>query len=290
MSGEAFRVPRQAHEVHTLIGVIEAAPTFGAPLGQGATKNAAVLDTESIDTLAATDNTVINAMLEPLTETGKPYDKLTVPDANEPDFHIEGPAEMPEPETTEALRTWKLVEQAQQGDMDAFAKLYDKYNDTVFRFIYYRTKQRELAEDLTSDTFARALRSIGNVTWRGKAYGAVLVTIARNLVADHYKSGRNRFEVTAGGTINADQTNQTPENSPEEIMLSHLANLTLLAAVKQLNPEQQQCIVLRFLSDMSLAEAAEIMSKNEGAIKAMQHRAVRRLREMLGDEKSLLWQ
>jgi RNA polymerase sigma-70 factor (ECF subfamily) len=180
-----------------------------------------------------------------------------------------------------AREAWKLVERAQDGDTDAFGLIYDKYVDTVFRFIYFRVGNRQLAEDLTSESFLRALKRIGTVTWQGRDLGAWLVTIARNLVADHFKSGRYRLEVTTGDVLDADREDRGPEGSPESAVLDYITNVTLLTAVKQLNPEQQECIVLRFLHGFSVAETAQAMNKNEGAIKALQYRAVRALNRLL---------
>jgi RNA polymerase sigma-70 factor, ECF subfamily len=186
----------------------------------------------------------------------------------------------PDP-TDPAREVWKLVELAQSGDTEAFGLIYDRYVGTVFRFIYFRVGNRQLAEDLTSDTFLRALKRIGSVTWQGRDLGAWLVTIARNLVADHFKSGRYRLEVTTGDVLDADREDRGPEGSPESVVVDHITNVTLLTAVKQLNPEQQECIVLRFLQGFSVAETAHAMNKNEGAIKALQYRAVRALNRLL---------
>jgi RNA polymerase sigma-70 factor (ECF subfamily) len=180
-----------------------------------------------------------------------------------------------------AAEVWALVERAQAGDSDAFGLIYDRYVDTVFRFVYFRVGNRQLAEDLTSDTFLRALKRIGSFTWQGRDLGAWLVTIARNLVADHFKSGRYRLEVTTGDVLDADREDRGPEGSPESAVVDHITNVALLTAVKQLNPEQQECIVLRFLQGFSVAETAQTMGKNEGAIKALQYRAVRALARLL---------
>jgi RNA polymerase sigma-70 factor, ECF subfamily len=180
-----------------------------------------------------------------------------------------------------AAEVWALVERAQAGDAAAFGLIYDRYVDTVFRFVYFRVGNRQLAEDLTSDTFLRALKRIGSFTWQGRDLGAWLVTIARNLVADHFKSGRYRLEVTTGDVLDADREDRGPEGSPESAVVDHITNVALLTAVKQLNPEQQECIVLRFLQGFSVAETAQTMGKNEGAIKALQYRAVRALARLL---------
>lgn len=182
-----------------------------------------------------------------------------------------------------AAEVWALVERAQGGEAEAFGLIYDRYVDTVFRFIYFRVGNRQLAEDLTSDTFLRALKRIGSFTWQGRDLGAWLVTIARNLVADHFKSGRYRLEVTSGDVLDADREDRGPEGSPEAAVVDHITNVALLTAVKQLNPEQQECIVLRFLQGFSVAETAQAMGKNEGAIKALQYRAVRALARLLPD-------
>ena len=178
---------------------------------------------------------------------------------------------------------WALVEGAQAGEADAFGLIYDRYFDTVFRFVYFRVGNRQLAEDLTSDTFLRALKRIGSFTWQDRDLGAWLVTIARNLVADHFKSGRYRLEVTTGDVLDAEREDRGPEGSPEAAVVDHITNVALLRAVKQLNPEQQECILLRFLHGFSVAETAQAMGKNEGAIKALQYRAVRALARLLPD-------
>jgi len=176
----------------------------------------------------------------------------------------------------------ELVERAQNGDSEAFGRLYDHYSDTVYRYIYYRVGGRATAEDLTSETFLRALRRISTFTWQGRDFGAWLVTIARNLVADHFKSSRFRLEVTTGEMLDANEV----ARSPEESVLESLSNAALLEAVRKLNPQQQECVTLRFLQGLSVAETARIMGKNEGAIKTLQYRAVRSLARLLpGDAR-----
>jgi RNA polymerase sigma-70 factor (ECF subfamily) len=178
---------------------------------------------------------------------------------------------------TEHNPVMELVERAQAGESEAFGRLYDHYADTVYRYIYYRVGSRATAEDLTSETFLRALRRIGTFTWQGRDFGAWLVTIARNLVADHFKSSRFRLEVTTGEMLDSNEC----ERSPEESVLESLANAALRDAVRRLNPQQQECVNLRFLQGLSVAETARIMGKNEGAIKTLQYRAVRTLARLL---------
>jgi RNA polymerase sigma-70 factor (ECF subfamily) len=184
------------------------------------------------------------------------------------------------PVDSDSRRMMDLVERAQSGEAEAFGRLYDQYSDTVYRYIYYRVGGRATAEDLTSETFLRALRRIGTFTWQGRDFGAWLVTIARNLVADHFKSSRFRLEVTTGEMLDPNEM----ERSPEESVLESLSNSALLDAVRRLNPQQQECVTLRFLQGLSVAETARVMGKNEGAIKTLQYRAVRTLARLLPDD------
>ncbi|HEY7593796.1 MAG TPA: sigma-70 family RNA polymerase sigma factor [Actinophytocola sp.] len=176
--------------------------------------------------------------------------------------------------------SWDLVHAAQAGDRSAFAQLYDRYVDVVFRYVLFRVGDRELAEDVTSETFLRALRRIESVSYQGRDVGAWFVTIARNLVLDHVKSSRFRLEVA---TAEVDDS-KPADSGPEQQVLSTLTRTALLECVGQLGDDQRECIVLRFLQGLSVAETAKVMARNEGAVKALQHRAVRRLAQLLPPE------
>jgi RNA polymerase sigma-70 factor (TIGR02952 family) len=172
---------------------------------------------------------------------------------------------------------WGMVRRAQEGDAEAFGELYDHYVTMVHRYVYHRVGDRATAEDVTSETFVRALRRIDSLSFQGRDVGAWLVTIARNIILDHVKSSRYRLEVATADMRDADRAT----DGPEDAVLAHLTNQQLLACVQQLGSEQQECIVLRFLQGLSVSETAQIMGKKDGAIKALQHRAVRRLAGLL---------
>jgi RNA polymerase sigma-70 factor (ECF subfamily) len=177
--------------------------------------------------------------------------------------------------------SWDLVHSAQRGDTSAFAKLYDRYVDVVFRYVLFRVGDRDLAEDVTSETFLRALRRITSVSYQGRDVGAWFVTIARNLVFDHVKSSRFRLEVA---TAEVDESGRLDEAGPEQQVMTRVTTAALLECVERLGDDQRECIVLRFLQGLSVAETAQIMRRNEGAVKALQHRAVRRLAQLLPTE------
>jgi RNA polymerase sigma-70 factor (TIGR02952 family) len=228
--------------------------------------------TESTLPLPSQTSTSLSSATEPSTSNEQPRQKIPAePQDSLPPITVDsGDVE------AEHVETWALV---QDGDGEAFGKLYDRYVDQIFRFIFYRVNDRALAEDFTSETFLRALRRISTINYQGRDIGAWFMTIARNIVFDHTKSARFRLELTMGEAVETTDT----EASPETVVLAHLTNTRLLAAVNQLGEEQKECIVLRFLHGFSVAETAQAMGKNEGAIKALQYRAVRALARLLPD-------
>lgn len=191
--------------------------------------------------------------------------------AAEPDVAVEPDVEVVD------NGAWTLVKASQEGDMGAFSELFERYYDVVFRYVLFRMNDRTLAEDITQETFVRALRRIGSVTYQGRDIAAWFVTIARNLIFDHVKSSRYRLESTTAEIVDLSPTT----NGPEQQVLDGATNDELLRCVRKLNPDQQECIQLRFLQGLSVAETARIMDRNEGAVKALQHRAVRRLAQLL---------
>lgn len=170
-----------------------------------------------------------------------------------------------------------LVELARNGDKEAFGQLYDHYQPSVYRFLYYRVGSITLAEDLTAETFFRALRSMHSFRWQGKDFGAWLMTIARNLTADHFKAGRTRLEQTTEDM----QTLDTTSEGPEVEVLSSLTNEALLRALGELPTEQRECLIMRFLQGLSIAETAEILGRSSGAVKQLQLRGVRNLAKLI---------
>jgi RNA polymerase sigma-70 factor, ECF subfamily len=177
----------------------------------------------------------------------------------------------------ERSRLIALVELARKGDADAFGLLYDHYHTAVYRFLFYRTRSVTLAEDLTSETFFRALRSMNNFRWQGKDFGAWLMTIARNLATDHFKAGRTRLEMA---TEDMGQHDDATEG-PEAAVLASLTNEVLLEALAKLPDEQRDCVVMRFLQGLSIAETAAVLGRSDGAVKQLQLRGVRNLAKLM---------
>ncbi|HYO40023.1 MAG TPA: sigma-70 family RNA polymerase sigma factor [Nocardioidaceae bacterium] len=182
-----------------------------------------------------------------------------------------------DPDSAEADRLIALVDLARGGDPEAFGQLYDHYHPSVYRFVYYRVGAVALAEDLTADTFYRALRSMSTFRWQGKDFGAWLMTIARNVTTDHFKSGRARLEHLTEDMSEHDESTEGPERS----VLASLTNQALLGALTELPHEQRECLIMRFLQGLSIAETALVIGRSEGAVKQLQLRAVRNLAKLL---------
>ena len=107
--------------------------------------------------------------------------------------------------------------------------LYDRYVDTVFRYVLFRVGDRTLAEDVTSETFLRAFRRITSISYQGRDVGAWFVTIARNLVLDHVKSSRFRLEVATADPDDGAAVTVGPENQ----VITQLTHTELLRCVRQ---------------------------------------------------------
>ncbi len=197
------------------------------------------------------------------------------PGARPPDDRGWATSSAPDPE--QGRRLIALVELARGGDSEAFGQLFDHYHTSVYRFVYYRVGSTSLAEDLTSETFIKALRAMGTFRWQGKDFGAWLMTIARNLTMDHFKSGRTRLELVTEDM----SAHDAAVDGPESAVLESLTNEELLGALARLPDEQRECLVMRFLQGWSIAETAAVLGRSDGAVKQLQLRAVRALAKLL---------
>lgn len=172
------------------------------------------------------------------------------------------------------------------GDRQAFAEIWQAHRGEVFAYAYARVDHRHLAEDITSETFVRALRRIGSFGEPvGGGMAGWLTTIARNLIFDHYKASRTRFEhLTSDGRMH-DAERVAP--GPERYVLVRLEDAALRQAISRLNDQQRDCITLRFLRGLSVAETAAALGKNEDAVKTLQYRAVRTLGRLIATDPAL---
>lgn len=182
---------------------------------------------------------------------------------------------------------WALVDRIQAGDGAAMDELYRAYQPLLFRYAHKRLRNPEMAEDITSDAWIRILRGLSRVDKQQMDPGAWMFTITRNLIADYYKSARYNRDRPDGDTEAQSTTDTSSEGDPEGTVTDYLMDRTIAQAVRQvLTAEQRRVITLRFYLGLDVAETAEVMGKECGAIKSLQMRAVRALAKALGDNVS----
>jgi RNA polymerase sigma-70 factor, ECF subfamily len=169
-----------------------------------------------------------------------------------------------------------LVRLAQQKDTEAFAKLYEAYFDKIYRYIVMRVRNEMEAEDMTQQVFMKMLQSISSYKARGLPFSAWIYRIAHNLVVDHLRRQNKKATVDIEGIPLPDK-----EDDPQDMIEQRVDIEDVKKATQKLTQAQQEVLSLRFAGELSIAECASIMGKNEGAIKALQHSAVLALRKAL---------
>lgn len=176
----------------------------------------------------------------------------------------------------------RLIKLAQRGDADACAALYDRHYDAVYRYCYYRVSDADLAQDLASEVFVRMVDKLHTFRVRGRPLLAWLYTIARNLVVDaHRQNGR----VTHLPLQDAPQLGTDGQGELVESVDRQLQAACLAAALQHLTEKQRQVILLKFMEGFTNAQVARALRKSEGAVKALQHRALGALRRALEKER-----
>jgi len=178
-------------------------------------------------------------------------------------------------------REARLVRRAQQGDPEAFAELYERYQPTIYTYIFYRVGDAEVAEDLTADVFVRLVEKIHTFQVQDRPLLSWLYAIARNLIIDRHR----RLERAPSLPLEERLIAEDAESQPAQVAERTLTRECLAKAMRHLTEDQRQVILLKFVEDRSNAEVAAILAKTEGAVKALQHRALAALRRALNKEK-----
>ena len=183
-----------------------------------------------------------------------------------------------------------LVERAAGGDSAAFGSLYQRHVDRVYGFVRFRVRDDALAEDLTQEVFVQAMRSIGSLAWQG-SLAPWLMRIARNTVIDHWRRAGRRAERTLSVTeagADEDEEDSRINRMEDEASREALERIELgidrwqiEKACEVLTEFQSQVLALRFGAGLSIRETADAMQKSEGAVKNLQHHALRALRRAM---------
>lgn len=182
---------------------------------------------------------------------------------------------------TEKRELAKLIRRVQKGDVETFGLIYDQFFDPVYAYVLRQVGSPADAEDIVSGVFLEVFEKIGGFTWRGAGFAAWLFRIARNDVLDYYRRQGKRIKEIALTEI---------EEAPAEALVEDIAERAwdqaeLLAAVGLLPDEQRQVILLKLMLNFSNRQVGAVIDKSEGAVKALQHRALLSLRKMLNEVK-----
>ena len=171
----------------------------------------------------------------------------------------------------------QLLQIAQKGNTDAFGEIYERNAEKVFRYLSAHLDNGLDAEDLTEEVFIRVLRSLPDYRERGTPFLAFVFRIARNVLIDHYRRERRKKE-----QVSADEVPiQDHKPGPVELLSIQTERLELIKALDSLREDYRNVLVLRFLSDLSPEETAQVMGRSAGAVRVLQHRALSVLRTQI---------
>jgi len=184
------------------------------------------------------------------------------------------PAASPPPQPADE----RVLVEAAQADPSKFEALYELHFERIYFFIVSRVRDRAVAEDITSETFQKALASLGSYEYRGAPFASWLYRIASNGIVDHYKRSNREQQIDELENPLADRTDLGAHDI--EFIERHVHFFRL---VEQLPEVQRRVVVERFVEDRSVREIAQRIGKTEGAIKQLQFRALQTLRGQIGD-------
>lgn len=170
-----------------------------------------------------------------------------------------------------------LVQRAIKRDREAFGSLYDCCIDRVYRHVYYRVSNQPDAEDITQEVFVRAWRAIDKYKSTGAPFVAWLISIAGNLIIDHYRKKQRNMDMD--NILKDAPTTQVV--NPEEQAEINLDNYLVKEAVLKLKGDKQKVIMMHFIDGLEYSEIAAALSKTENAVRVIQFRALSDLKQLL---------
>lgn len=174
------------------------------------------------------------------------------------------------PDTNDA----DLITRAKLGDQSAFTQIYERYANAIYRYIYFRVGEAELAEDLQAEVFLRMFEGLNRYEDRGWPISAWLYRIAHDRTVDTLRRRQTRRHVQY------ERWNGSYDG-PEDKIGTQLEHEELVDSLNDLTDEQRQVILMRFMNDMSIQEVARKLGRSEGSVKALQHRGLQSLARRL---------
>jgi len=176
-----------------------------------------------------------------------------------------------------------LVERAQR-DPEVFGKLYDQYYSQIFNYILRRVANIEIAQDITSEVFLKALKNLGQFHWRNIPFSSWLYRIATNQITDYFRRGKQEMfslEEIPEPISNSSLLAETEVIEAEEELEKHGDFLILHQSISRLPLKYQEVITLKFFENKQIKEIAEVLGKREGTVKSLLHRGLEKLRKLV---------
>lgn len=173
---------------------------------------------------------------------------------------------------------------AKEGDKEAFEKIYNLYFIPIYRYLYFRLKNKEDAEDLTQTVFLKVYTALGKFQEKGKNPLGYFFTVARNSLTDFW---RKKKEVVLKEPEKELENLQDFKNNPQEFAIDREIKDFFQRAMDVLTEEQREVIVLRFINDLPGKEISSLLGKSEEAVRQLQCRGLKTLREKFKDYKIL---
>lgn len=171
----------------------------------------------------------------------------------------------------------ELLEQARKGNRQALNQLVGLYWQPVYRFIYYKVRHKEEAEELTQEALLKAVAYLPKFEDRGIPFQSFIMRISTNLVTDFW-----RKKARGGDTLPlAEAVAQSNAAGPDELAILEERKAIVHDAISMLPEEQRRVIELRLIDGRPIKEAADIMQKTEGALKMLQQRALQNIRKRI---------
>jgi len=170
-----------------------------------------------------------------------------------------------------------LVEKVQKGDKNAFGEIYELLLDRVYRFIYFRTGNKEDAEDLTETVFIKIWKSIPSYKNKGLPFEAWVFRIARNIVIDHYRTKKPKI------TLDENLKDSLPDNkeTPEDLLHNEMLKKIILNKMRLLPEAYKEIIILKFIEDKENSEISDILEKPIDQVRVLQSRALKALKALI---------
>lgn len=172
----------------------------------------------------------------------------------------------------------EIIRQAKKGDRKAFERLYKMYYVPIFRYIYLRIRNKQETEDIVQEVFMKIYGSIESYQDQGKDSLAYFFTIARNKVIDSYRKKKN---VSLDENLVVFEQLESHYDNPEELFEQNENARIVNLAIQSLNDTQKEVVIMKYINGLSNNQIAQILGRKEDAIRQIQHRALKVLKQRL---------